>query len=149
MAPAATARTPCSSSASAMCSMSRSCSPASQSMPVTRAASGPFSLTISTKVSRVYWGLLTVPTASVNRHVAIRGRSDGGVLVEVARAQQVGEAEWERDDATRQHVGDALVLLEQAPDLQRGRGPGHLAEPLPHVGGADHVHQPGLVLEVE
>ena len=63
--------------------------------------------------------------------------------------QQVGETERERDDAARQHVDDALVLLEQAADLERGRGAGDLAEPLPHVGRADHVDQAGLVLEVE
>src|SRR4051812_36866628 len=69
--------------------------------------------------------------------------------VEVAGAETFREADRQAGDAARDQVGHALVLLEDASDAQRGRAAGDGTKALPHALAADHVHETGLVLEVQ
>src|SRR5882757_5912181 len=71
------------------------------------------------------------------------------VLVEVAGAEGVREADRQTGDAAGHEIGDALVAFEHPAHAQRRRAARDQPEALPDPARADHVHEPGLVFEVQ
>src|SRR6266540_2499340 len=88
-------------------------------------------------------GTRTPPWQRAGSSPGLRGRGSAEV------AGGVPGVHRQRDDAVRDDVDHAVVVLAAAAHQQRTGLAGHPAEALPHPARADHVREAGLVLEVD